>query len=745
MSRSPVEETSANNAVNYVEAIHTLDRLIKSGKSLSGRERNCCFLNIGSERFANISAVSGLDFSDDGRAVAVVDWDHDGDLDLWISNRTGPKLRFLRNNAPTANQYVLLRLEGRQSNRDAIGARVEVVTKGEEQRVEGVGRREKSRGSGTEGNESENPKSEIRIPKKLIKSLHAGNGFVSQSSKWIHFGLPSGTQIERVVVHWPGGDQEEFTDVNAGGRYRLVQGSGLAEENPWSVGERAVQLTPSRLTAHQESAQLNVTLAARVPMTTIRYQNFDGGQVDVPREPGRPVLLNLWAGWCENCLTELSEFAVRKNELRVSGLNIVALSVDGLGDDRAADPAALSEQLARLNYPFAAGLADEQLVDQLELLYATLFNRQVSLPLPASFLIDAQGLLANIYMGPVKVERLLRDIENLSADDQQLRRLAAPFPGTWYTPPRHVELQQIASVYALAGYVADSIPLYRTILQRESNSASAHNLLGVSLFKQNDLENAKHHYREALRLNPEMVDARFNLGLLATRQEKTSEAIENYRAVIKMAPDYFDAQINLASVFRSLGQLEEATSHYREAARIQPHNLVVRRLLAVGLIQQGLPEEAVPHFRVAAELDHGTAETLNDLGAALLRAGQQAEAVNQFRRVLELRPGWKTVMNNLAWTLATSDDPELRDPADAVRLAEQLTRGIANPPHYALDTLAAAYAASGQYEKAVQMAEQAVRQATHENVDPESLNQVQDRLRLYQQHQPYREGGLSEK
>jgi len=703
--------------------MQTLTRLVKSGKSLSGRERHCCFLNIGSERFANISAISGLDFVDDGRAVAVVDWDHDGDLDLWIANRSGPQLRFMRNDVKTNNQYVSLRLEARQCNRDAIGARVEVVGKGEE---------------------SDIPQSAIRNP-QLIKTLRAGDGFISQSSKWLHFGLPRGFRIERVVVHWPGGDAEKFDHLHSGDRFRLVQGSGIAES--LSLGNRVVNLKPSELVAPQESARLNTLLAARVPMTLVRYHDFDGNQVELKRNPGRPVLLNLWASWCEHCLTELGEFARRENELRASRLNIVALSVDGLGDSPSAKPARLSEQLGRLDFPFDAGVANERLVDKLELLYSTLFNRQVPFPVPASFLIDSQGQLANIYLGPVQVERLLRDVENLSADDQQRRRLAAPYSGQWYTPPQKVELQQIASVYALADYVEDSIPLYRSILQDESNSASAHNLLGISLFTQGDRENAEHcyreaehHYREALRLNPELVDAQYNLGLVLSRLKQTREAIENFQAVLAVAPDYFDAHFNLGVILQSQGQLEDAILHYREAVRIQPRHLTVLRLLAVALIKLGQPDQAVGHFREAARLSPNDAQTLGDLGAALLQTGQKAEAVDHFRRALQLRPGWKSVMNNLAWTLATIAAPEVRDPAEAVRLAEQLTRGVSNPPYYMLDTLAGAYASASQYRKAVQIAEQAVQLAKREEVDAALLKQLQDRLRLYRQGQPYRQG-----
>ena len=76
----------------YDKAWVALNMLIREGKGFSGHERNCAYLNLGdqSNRFANVSAVTGLDFDDDGRGLAYADWDGDGDLDLWLTNRTGP-------------------------------------------------------------------------------------------------------------------------------------------------------------------------------------------------------------------------------------------------------------------------------------------------------------------------------------------------------------------------------------------------------------------------------------------------------------------------------------------------------------------------------------------------------------------------------------------------------------------------------------------------------------------------------
>ena len=132
MSQSPdddQDDTSDMNARNNELAV-----MLDSGLSMSGHERHCVFLNTGADtesegRFACISAVSGLDFPDDGRGVSVVDWDRDGDQDLWISNRNAPRIRYLRNDAVTDNNSIAFLLvgNGTTTSRDAIGARIELI------------------------------------------------------------------------------------------------------------------------------------------------------------------------------------------------------------------------------------------------------------------------------------------------------------------------------------------------------------------------------------------------------------------------------------------------------------------------------------------------------------------------------------------------------------------------------------------------------------------------------------------
>ena len=108
--------------VTFVTSI----RMVSQGKSFSGYDRNPFFLNPGGNGFADVGGILGVDFEDDARAVASVDWDRDGDLDLWVTNRTAPRVRLLRNNHPSSNAFLAIRLigNGKTTNRDAVGARL---------------------------------------------------------------------------------------------------------------------------------------------------------------------------------------------------------------------------------------------------------------------------------------------------------------------------------------------------------------------------------------------------------------------------------------------------------------------------------------------------------------------------------------------------------------------------------------------------------------------------------------------
>lgn len=360
--------------------------MMRAGRSWSGRERNGCYLNLGGGRFANASFTSGLDFDDDGRAVAVTDWDGDGDLDLWLKNRTGPQLRFMLNRSSAGPGWLALELQGAGANRDAIGARV-VVHTGE---------------------------------RALQQYVSAGDGYLSQSSKRLHFGLATAATIERVEVHWPGAPSETIDGVEPGQRYRILQGSGVATPTP----RRSVDLQPSVPASAAAPSPWRILLKVPLPLPPGWIQ-AKGGLQDF-------TLINLWAQWCAPCIDELERFARSCESLANDGIRIQALGTDAPEDlDRARESFEIRVASAMTGPGFEQRPAGAPFMKTLEVLLAHVRGRDEELKLPTSLLVDGRGRLQMIYVGAVSPEMLREDAARLRDPDFGASRRAL-YPGRWY-------------------------------------------------------------------------------------------------------------------------------------------------------------------------------------------------------------------------------------------------------------------------------------------------------------------------
>ncbi len=413
MSPSPQDKFRSSAVRNYHDAWRAVMQLVRSGYSWSGYERNCAFLNCtdpGSvPRFIDISAISGLDFPDDGRSVAVVDWDHDGDLDLWLRNRSAPRLRLMRNltNHITSDDRSLsVRLVGTTCNRDAIGARVELELKTTDS-----------------------------LPQRLVRSVRAGDAFLSQSSKWLHFGIGKGASVEELIVDWPGGKRERFRGVSPGDRFDIKQGTGQAARMKRRV---PVSLEAKPYAAMPPSAAARVVLPGRIALPPIAMQSDDSSVYLSFDDVKSPTLVTFWTSSCPNCRDELSDFAKSQSKFEQAKLRVVAVCLDGLDqtdDVKGRLTSEASEFLQSIEFPFQSARTDQETVELLNQFQRTLFGQYPGFVVPLSFMVDSQGQVLSIYRGSYSHETFLLDRRLANSDDVTLRTLATPLRGTWITKP----------------------------------------------------------------------------------------------------------------------------------------------------------------------------------------------------------------------------------------------------------------------------------------------------------------------
>jgi len=173
--------------------------------SWNGYENDVLLRNDGNAsdglpRFTDVGLAMGTDNDRDGRGVAVADFDNDGDPDVAINNGQGDsglaaraRARLYRNDLGNLRNWLQIELVGSRSNRDGIGAIVEIEAGG----------------------------------KRQMRHAHAGSAYSAQHSKRLHFGLGTSATVQRIEVFWPSGLVETHENVTANQTIRLTEGGGL--------------------------------------------------------------------------------------------------------------------------------------------------------------------------------------------------------------------------------------------------------------------------------------------------------------------------------------------------------------------------------------------------------------------------------------------------------------------------------------------------------------------------------------
>ena len=160
---------------------HDLDTVQLNSPQVKYREPMLLARNTG-KGFVDVSGVSGSVFKEEwvGRGMAVGDLDNDGRIDAVVTTNDGPA-HVLHNQTKTDNHWLTLELVGKKSNRDGIGAEIQLTD---------------SRG------------------KQMVTVTTAG-GYLSSNDKRAHFGLGGDATAKKVVIHWPSGIVQTLSDVKA--------------------------------------------------------------------------------------------------------------------------------------------------------------------------------------------------------------------------------------------------------------------------------------------------------------------------------------------------------------------------------------------------------------------------------------------------------------------------------------------------------------------------------------------------
>ncbi len=189
---------------------HLEDEINRVQSSQTYEQPAQLFWNSGPEQATEFLLVSREKCGDDllkptvGRGASYADIDGDGDLDILITAIARPA-RLLRNDQDLGHEWLRLRLEGTQCNRDAIGAWVEVHT----------------------------------LDRVLRQQVMPTRSYLSQAELPLTFGLGRGARVERVVIHWPDGSVQELPGAEPGQTIHVRQQIPAIAKVPLPTGRGA--------------------------------------------------------------------------------------------------------------------------------------------------------------------------------------------------------------------------------------------------------------------------------------------------------------------------------------------------------------------------------------------------------------------------------------------------------------------------------------------------------------------------
>lgn len=348
---------------------------------------------------------------------------------------------------------------------------------------------------------------------------------------------------------------------------------------------------------------------------------------------------------------------------------------------------------------------------QLREMFAARRPIESSTDLDASDQPDAEKLRSLSYVGGGRVEDADSYEGNPDADDPKA-----------FARYHHLLLEAMGEMakknYSLARAnclevskhrqdVPDAHFLLGTMAREEGNHAEAigHFNRYMATIPALDEDSSGGEFR---RFDSSTIDALVQMGNSLTSLERLDEATDCFRNALTIAPQHGQAHWNLGVVQRTRENYAEAVESFRKACQSNPDNIEYLYALADVLENQHAHDEAIETYQRAIKVKPDLAGAHFGMGRTLISQGKFDEGRQRLLTAGQLDRTTIALAGGLAWTLSTDPDPAERKPKQALTYAEvavELTRRAGAP---SLDVLAAAYAADGQFDKAVTTAEEAL-------------------------------------
>jgi len=271
-------------------------------------------------------------------------------------------------------------------------------------------------------------------------------------------------------------------------------------------------------------------------------------------------------------------------------------------------------------------------------------------------------------------------------------------------------------------------------LELDPDRGLAHFYRAQIYLEKKDAEKAMEDINRAIDLETDNLRWRLLRAQIYHDRGDTKAALDEIERVLVVDPKLLDAVELQAAILAASDRMDDAITGLERAAATIPDNSRLLVTLAIFFATNDQVQQALDTYEtlLTKPIPHGP--IYRSRGDLLLNLGRQAEAIGEYEKALELDPEDSGILNNLAWVLATSPEPKLRDAKRSLTLANRACEATEFKKAHILSTLAAAHAENGDFKSAIHWSNKAV-QIGDEGAD----EQLKAELEGYRAGKPWRE------
>jgi len=239
------------------------------------------------------------------------------------------------------------------------------------------------------------------------------------------------------------------------------------------------------------------------------------------------------------------------------------------------------------------------------------------------------------------------------------------------TEPAPVTFASAQTAYTQRKY-ADAQKSFGAYVERHSKNAFGYYMLGLSAWKNGDLDRAREALEQSLALDSTNVKTLLNLGRVLLDQGQPKEALTRVETAVTLDTASAEAHRVMARVQSALGQRDSAEASYRLALSIDPNDSWSMNNLGLLLIDEGRYDEALPPLARAVELRPEAPAFANNLGVALERTGHPGSAALAYQSALAADSSYAKAQTSLARVYGMPDEM----PIDVAQVAAQFKESL---------------------------------------------------------------------